>query len=345
MFASQADPFLHRSNTFAAAEKRHHGLRELENEREHVPEIIQPQSNKRPLRFEPEFIAALDSTLVDSSSFSQARPNKKIKRYGDMFGKSIPRSSITPPTVKSPVPIVGSPSIIDLSTGEELVTFRLGENEHKRRRESECEAAVDLREVFDVQEDGSLHPVMDHAPTFPSPSKKVRLGDSNLHPKAPRFDKVQDSTRIFKNPRADWYRDNIFTKQRSDHEDCTSDNEDSAHCRSSGSSVNSMALIKYEGPKTVTISDGVSALMAERLATSLQPSISLDKVQGHELVLYQKHTPMAAGCLGRSITEKPKFGVLIEELDDEDDLESPSEVSSQADSLIGLEAKIMKMEI
>ncbi|KAG0270156.1 hypothetical protein DFQ27_000075 [Actinomortierella ambigua] len=90
------------------------------------------------------------------------------------------------------------PSIIDLSSGEELVALHLGENEHKRRRDSTCSVSSNsfqdtyprsggpsttttttttesLREVFDVQDDGTLLPVWDHAPAMPSQKKKVKL--------------------------------------------------------------------------------------------------------------------------------------------------------------------------
>ncbi|KAI1316824.1 hypothetical protein EDD11_009402 [Mortierella claussenii] len=81
------------------------------------------------------------------------------------------------------------PSIIDLSSGEELVALHLGENEHKRRRDhdpllsptSESGPTELLQEVFEYQDDGTLLPILDHASERPSPTKKVRLSRAPSH--------------------------------------------------------------------------------------------------------------------------------------------------------------------
>ncbi|KAF9352924.1 hypothetical protein BGX26_009295 [Mortierella sp. AD094] len=77
------------------------------------------------------------------------------------------------------------PSIIDLSSGEELVVLHLGNNEHKRTRDCEPMSPTgsmdSLREVFEYQDDGNLLPIREYIPTQPSPAKKVRLGRSSHH--------------------------------------------------------------------------------------------------------------------------------------------------------------------
>ncbi|KAG0224946.1 hypothetical protein B0O80DRAFT_216560 [Mortierella sp. GBAus27b] len=78
------------------------------------------------------------------------------------------------------------PSIIDLSSGEELVTLQLGDNEHKRRSENDLlppsGSPDSLQEVFECLDDGTLLPIPDHCPTYASPAKKVRLSKINNHP-------------------------------------------------------------------------------------------------------------------------------------------------------------------
>ncbi|KAG0306668.1 hypothetical protein BGZ98_001923 [Dissophora globulifera] len=80
------------------------------------------------------------------------------------------------------------PSIIDLSSGEELVMLHLGENDHKRMREGDPlsptaggDDSIDPpKEIFEFQDDGSLLPITDrYAPAQPSPAKKVRLSKAN----------------------------------------------------------------------------------------------------------------------------------------------------------------------
>ncbi|KAF9939238.1 hypothetical protein BGZ65_011116 [Modicella reniformis] len=76
------------------------------------------------------------------------------------------------------------PSIIDLSSGEELVTLQLGDNEHKRKREDDFASptANSLQEVFEHQDDETLIPIVEHPPRQLSPAKKVRLSKASQHP-------------------------------------------------------------------------------------------------------------------------------------------------------------------
>lgn len=78
------------------------------------------------------------------------------------------------------------PSIIDLSSGEELVPIHLVDNQqHKRRRNSSCEPssppefADSLHQVFELQADGTLLPIQDPSPSDPSPAKRMRLNKAN----------------------------------------------------------------------------------------------------------------------------------------------------------------------
>ncbi|KAF9586203.1 hypothetical protein BGW38_008640 [Lunasporangiospora selenospora] len=241
---------------------------------------ITSSKRKQPLEFEPEFIAALDSSLQDTNGlqsrqddvsvpFSHAspnwaaslRPHKKAKTLTPTYSRqrrgsiesvepstqslgavrdpSPPFSTEPDPTeiplrtksstrhsssssklrssnLSSPSPSpspktarayllakVSGPSIIDLSSGEELVAIHLGESEHKRRRDSisggnngyhhHSVTEVDspdspplvrtepCSEVYELQEDGTLLPVFDHRPHQPSPAKRIRMCHAGRH--------------------------------------------------------------------------------------------------------------------------------------------------------------------
>ncbi|KAF9157074.1 hypothetical protein BG015_004150 [Linnemannia schmuckeri] len=78
------------------------------------------------------------------------------------------------------------PSIIDLSSGEELVPIHMVDKEqHKRRRNSSCEPsspseiADSLHQIFELQTDGTLLPILDPSPSDPSPAKRMRLSKAN----------------------------------------------------------------------------------------------------------------------------------------------------------------------
>ncbi|KAG0233553.1 hypothetical protein BGW42_007388 [Actinomortierella wolfii] len=144
---------------------------------------------------------ARSPTAAGESLHQQARRSSKSggdggvsRRNSAVTGKSFVGSGSSSSS-RSISPSRAGPSIIDLSSGEELVALHLGENEHKRRRDSTCSlsgngyhdtnnhsnsnhnnhSSESLREVFDVQDDGTLLPVWDHAPALPSKKKKVKL--------------------------------------------------------------------------------------------------------------------------------------------------------------------------
>ncbi|KAF8932043.1 hypothetical protein BGZ52_011104 [Haplosporangium bisporale] len=351
MFARQVDPFLQYNTALSAAEKRHRELTEQECEQEIPKNTSQPHRSKRPLHFEPEFVAALDSSLLERPTLSRPRPSKKLRT--DPSSKSIVKEAQELPSrpfvTKSPITVINAnsgPSIIDLVSGEELVAFHLGENEHKRRRDSifEPSTGCGLREVYDVQEDGTLHSIMDHAPALPSPTKKLRLGDhlqcleenKKARSKSPKF-----SANTFQNAGSGWYRENNDTAMDLDGWMSEEEEEVSRSTPRVCSKADLKALIRYEGPKTVTLADGVGPLIKERW-TSHQPDLTLEGIQGHELVLYQRPS-LAAGCQSGSQSQE-KSSVRIEELDD-DEGDGFSEEGFQQDSLLGLEQYIMNMDL
>ncbi|KAG0363675.1 hypothetical protein BG005_009095 [Podila minutissima] len=339
MFARQVDPFLQYNAALSAAEKRHRELTEQEFEQEIPMNTSQPPRNKRPLHFEPESTAALDSSLVEKPTLSRPRPCKKSRTTAS--SKSIPSKEAQEPNSAATVSNATGPSIIDLASGEELVAFHLGENEHKRRRDSTFEPSIecDLREVYDVQEDGSLHPIMDHAPALPSPTKKLRLGKSDNHlqclrenMKKPRSKQPEFSTNTFQNAGSSWYRESNGDTAM-DQDGWISEEEEDEVSRTQAqlcSKADLKALIRYEGPKTATLADGFGALIKERWS-SHQPDLLLEGIQGYELVLYQRPLP-AAGCQSGSLGQE-ESSTRIEELDD-DEVDRLSGESLQDDPLL-----------
>ncbi|KAG0338383.1 hypothetical protein BG000_004056 [Podila horticola] len=340
MFARQVDPFLQYNAALSAAEKRHRELTEQEFEQEILMNTSQPPRNKRPLHFEPEFTAALDSSLLEKPTLSRPRPTKKPRTTASS-------KSILSKEVSSAI----GPSIVDLASGEELVAFHLGENEHKRRRDSTVEQSTgcDLREVYDVQEDGSLHPIMDHAPALPSPTKKLRLGKSDNHLQCleenekSRSERPEFNNNTFQNAGSNWYRESDGDTAM-DQDGWISEEEENEMSRTQSrrySKADLKALIRYEGPKTVTLADGLGALIKEQWS-SHQPDLPLEEIQGHELVLY-RCPPLAAGCQSGSLSQE-ESSVRIEELDD-DEVDRFSEENLQDDPLLGLEQHIMNMDL
>ncbi|KAF9107691.1 hypothetical protein BGX27_008642 [Mortierella sp. AM989] len=216
----------------------------------------QPNKRKHTFHFEPEFFAALDSSIKDNSEETtngnsnnskhsscsslpqqggspqwSARQLKRAKKSTSNDSQaSLPRVSVSQPTFADtpstyepaspnfPVPIQtpsmqprfpppsravfhmshknnistptihtnsNGPSIIDLSSGEELVVLHLGSNERKRTRDNEPPSPIgsadSLREVFDYQDDVDLLPIRNLVQAQASPVKKVRLGKSSQH--------------------------------------------------------------------------------------------------------------------------------------------------------------------
>ncbi|KAF8930532.1 hypothetical protein BGZ58_008187 [Dissophora ornata] len=275
------------------------------------------------------------------------------------------------------------PSIIDLSSGEELAALHLGENEHKRRRESTTDSSLDsLREVFDVLEDGSLHPVMDHAPALPSPVKRLRT-DSVLSSSHLEVLEDKELGRNITSMRTDSRRkqgssplaersttldDDLINNLDSDKDD------DMTSCRGSSSSQTDQdswmmsedeksttsgtgmsradlgALIRYEGPKTMMLADGVDALFRERWRD--QPK-NIPHVQGNEMVLYRRPPPIFLSSREDDDDDDDDDDndngsrlspARIEELSD-DDVYTSQDSANNHDPMEELEERIMDMDL
>ncbi|KAF9428102.1 hypothetical protein BGZ94_003371 [Podila epigama] len=355
MFARQVDPFQRYNEAFSAAEKCHRELAEQENGQEQIPSnMTEGRRKKRSLHFEPEFIASLDSTLQERPILSRPHPTKKLRMTDDTIRplhfnqtQSTPSSRSSTDNSTNVIKIAEGPSIIDLSSGEELVALHLGENDHKRRRDSSFEPTPpsDLREVYDVQEDGSLHPILDHAPSLPSPTKRLRLRKSNdslqcVEENASTVDSYATGVTCSKaqNIRIgqDWYRDSKQDEIAEQETLMSEDEEESPEPRNTASSKADLkALIRYEGPKAVSMSQSIDAIIKTRLE-SVHPHKFPMEAQGHELVLYQH--PATAGCRKEPNLYQKESSVYIEELDDD-------EVDSEHDPLLTLQEKIMDMDL
>ncbi|KAF9901640.1 hypothetical protein EC991_005827 [Linnemannia zychae] len=350
---------------------------------------------KHSLHFEPEFISALDSSLQDPPLLS--RPCKKPRRstatiknenhnasnttntnYNNIFAQSRTSQSAAPETLfpttaneqgesttpttlrqGSSLKTTDGPSIIDLSSGEELVAMNVGHNEHKRPRECLSEASPSssvesLREVFDVQEDGSLCPVLDHAPSLPSPAKRSRVDSSSSRDgplksldeleqgrKRSRLNRrttarTRNTTPAVTNMHG--YRDEPIEPSGWMSDDDCHDNIN--HTRQQNARPE-MALIRYEGPKTVTLADGVDALIRKRWNDD-NDILTLDNLQGNELVLYR---PPPRALQHNDDNDTEPCLTIIEEIDDDNDNVYQSS-NNNSDSLIHeLEDKIMDMDL
>ncbi|KAG0293679.1 hypothetical protein BGZ96_002470 [Linnemannia gamsii] len=353
---------------------------------------------KHSLHFEPEFLSALDSSLQDPLPvLSRPRPCKKLRCSTTATtttpnthnnNNSTAQSRTSPPTAvpetlfptttkqrasTSPTTLLpqistlkttDGPSIIDLSSGEELIPMNVGQSDHKRPRESLSESSPSssvesLREVYDVQEDGSLCPVLDHAPALPSPAKRSRIDDEPLKSleelEQAREHKRQNrrSTTSARRMRATASTNNAINNNMYGYRDeAMMDtagwmSDDDCHINSNSyqkAERPEMALIRYEGPKTVTLAEGVDALIRKRWNDD-HDILSLDNLQGNELVLYRPLPPRA--LLDNDDNDDELSLAVIEELDNDSNIYQASHTSSDiSDDLINeLEDKIMDMDL
>ncbi|KAF9432360.1 hypothetical protein BGZ76_010907 [Entomortierella beljakovae] len=372
------------------------------------PGVIQPPNSdnnnrrKRPLHFEPEFIAALDASLQEQS---RSRPTKKSRfstpttAASSTASPSPPSSSsssssssddttpsiIQPTAITSPIHSIrttpnrsrslspSSPSegisIIDLSSGEELVPFHLGENEHKRRRDStvDSSSSESLQEIFNVLDDGSIHPVTDHVPIQPSPIKRQRLHKTDQRPSRLKIfeenephsilsthSKRYPSTKRVGFSGVSDFRNGSRNNQGDNNteEDCAmNDIEEAASGlnnskKTPASKAQLGALIRYEGPKSMKLAEGVDALIQPKWeCRSIDPP-ALNNAQGNELVLYRRPPPTYFSTLDDDDYEpcqgQQRQFPRIEELTD--DMHIGSDQSDDA-SIDELESKIMSMDI
>ena len=243
--------------------------------------------------------------------------------------------------------------------------MNVGQSDHKRPRESLSESSSSsvesLREVYDVLEDGSLSAVLDHAPALPSPAKRSRI-DSSTNNDGPlrSLDELEQS-REWKRPnrrstaRPRHMHANINTTNNNTYNyrdeamvDTTGWMSDDEFCHSNDTRQKAarpeMALIRYEGPKTVTLADGVDALIRKRWNDD-QYIPSLDNLQGNELVLYRP--PPLRALLDNDDNDDGPSLTIIEEPNDDDDIYQVAHTSvDNSDRLIHeLEGKIMDMDL
>ncbi|KAF9990405.1 hypothetical protein BGZ75_001887 [Mortierella antarctica] len=353
----------------------HHQLQQQYEQQQHQPSQQDPQllsagRRKRSLHFEPEFLEALDSSLHDPpvNGLSTPRPNKKARRHRHVENPSSPepirangapsaipadlaaaadalttddlgsrRSSVSSASSKSSsrsslrIESEG-PSIIDLSSGEKLEPLHWGENDHKRRRDSLTESgssAESLREVFDVQGDGSLRPDLDHAPSLPSPPKRHRIDETIRRGSVCLLDEEEIWDNSFEND-----------AQVMDQDEAMADDSESAEKKTTALGANSMALIRYEGPRSIFLADGVDSLI--RHGWNEHPEdVALDTAQGHELILYRRPAPTFLSTQ-ETDDDAQESSTIIEEMDDDAHYVS---TENSDDLMNALEEQIMDMDL
>ncbi|KAG0009959.1 hypothetical protein BGZ80_001903 [Entomortierella chlamydospora] len=308
---------------------------------EQPPQSDSPSRKKRPFHFEPEFIAALDASLQEQPILSRSRPTKKPKHTTVPTPAPVPtptpdvvasatnaniatttastRSRSTSPSLQKPSEGV---SIIDLSSGEELASFHLGENEHKRRRESIADSnsssSESIREVFDSNE-SILEVLEEHEVQVPKDAQHSTFTGANWNINS-----------------MDSYRDTS-----SDQDVWMSDDEESSKSKKSIPRAELGALIRYEGPKTMTLADGVDALIRQHWGNRHGDVPTISKTQGNELVLYRRPPPTFLSSQDTDDDELQSY-VRIEELGDDDDIDNINNTDSHINEL---EARIMDMDI
>ncbi|KAF9126678.1 hypothetical protein BGW39_006456 [Mortierella sp. 14UC] len=303
------------------------------------------------------------SSYNSSNSFAQSRTSPSIAPETLLPATTNEHGASTTPTTLhqgSSLKITDGPSIIDLSSGEELVAMNVGHNDHKRPREclsesSSSSSVESLREVFDVQLDGSLCPVHDHAPALPSPAKRSRvdfsstrdgpfksLDDLELGRERKRLNRrstarARNSTSATSNS-MQGYRDEPMESAGWMSDDDSHNNTSNTRQQNTRPE---MALIRYQGPKAVTLADGVDALIRKRWNDD-NDILTLDNLQGNELVLYR---PLPQALRDNNNNGTEHCSATIEELDDgNDDIYRSS--NDNTDSLIHeLEDKIMDMDL
>jgi len=224
------------------------------------------------------------------------------------------------------------PSIIDLSSGEKLEPLHWGENDHKRRRDSVAESgssAESLREVFNVQGDGSLLPDLNHAPSLPSPPKRHRIDEPYTRGSVCLLDEMDN-----------WDSSYLSDTQTMDQDEAMADDSESTEKKSKGLGANSMALIRYEGPKSIFLADGVDSLI-RRGWDGHPEDVALDSLQGHELVLYRRPAPTFL-TIQETDDDTQESSTVIEEMDDDAHYTSPG---NSDDLMNALEEQIMDMDL
>ncbi|KAF8924670.1 hypothetical protein BGZ58_001551 [Dissophora ornata] len=412
MFARQVDPLAEFSSAISAAELHHRAQQEALDQTPHDCSLFDtlpsaqhtqgvvtstsgnaasnnPHKRKHPLHFEPDFYAALDSSLKEE------------------HGEDVDNSE----------------ELVALHLGEnEHKRRRDGD------LPSPTSSTESLREVFEYQDDGTLLPILDHAQAQPSPAKKVRMGKACHHPHLRFLSEAESeaegghgkSTKIghdrkISGSSSGYYRlaqngywsgvaarrrgsasvrstrgpvSNRFwddadmvesnTHKHDDHHQVNEDeiklSDDDTSSSQSGvetPKAGQQILIRYQGSKTVSLTDGRATVCWSRWKDQeLVCVFPQDGRQGKELVLYQKPVAGVKARIRRASGQRGKGGVgsqqlkdadhhdarndcqlnaFIEELSDDDDDGNVADdegcKASEDGPLMELEEKIMDMEL
>jgi hypothetical protein len=396
MFARQVDPFQAYNSARSAAEKHHKDLLEQENlqrdqelkqrlGQDQPPHIDSSSRRKRSFVFEPDFLSAFDSAQQDSTSSSAGSKSRPYKKARCTASLSIPILSSLSACTEPPHVVKGSshpattssshpkrvpttttahgPSIIDLSSGEELVSLHVG-TEHKRRRESVAGCPEDgdsLREVFDVQEDGTLLETKEHAPALPSPTKRAKLEKTRPHLQFldPSEDDLNQARKAKKSNKMDTiknknkYRNRLRDRSSAELDSWMSEDDDEER-KLPIFKEETQALVRYQGPRTtMSLAKGLDALIRHRqIEQANESNFSLEDAHGHELVLYRGGGHQDNGVprvilAGPSLFEESS-STVIEELEDnegEEQLKSFAGSEGSKNLMDELQDKIMDMDL
>ncbi|KAF9133832.1 hypothetical protein BGX30_012134 [Mortierella sp. GBA39] len=336
------------------------------------PVLSRPRPCKKPRRSTETVSinrnhAASNTTNRATNSFAQSKALPPTAVSETLYPTE-QGASTTLPRFPTSSKTADGPCIIDLSSGEELFPMNVGQSDHKRPRESATDSSSSssvesLREVYDVMEDGSLSAVLDHAPALPSPAKRSRVDSSTNDdgPLRPLDELEQGRDRKRPNRRSTARPRHMHTTiNATNNNNNTYDYRDEAMIDTTGwmsddedyhtndtrqkAARPEMALIRYEGPKTVTLADGVDALIRKRWNDDHYIP-SLDNLQGNELVLYRPPPPRA--LLDNDDNDDEPSLAVIEELGDDYNTYQAAHTSvDNSDRLIHeLEDKIMDMDL
>jgi len=352
------------------------GQRPCKKAKKSMTDKSRTSSQDFPERTEASFKSSIQAESIHHGSTSE-RTTSPFEPWG----------AVAPESSARKFGGLAGPSIIDLSSGEELVALHLGENEHKRRREcaTNCGSTESQRaEVFEAQEDGNLHPIVDHG-SQPSPAKKLRLGQaqnqSHLHFLGDGDSDIQG----FKQTGAFWnrklgasHRQQFFpwlnTKWNRAHGTTESKQQDEAD-QNKGLPLGRIdetmdsgerALIQMPRQRKLSFPDTMESFHWDPWSMHGPGSVfPLRDTHGGELVLYNRGHPDEDSPFGSHFEDlydnTSESGVIVEELEDDEDSHNDREEDLENDGnladdegcglaeddspLMGLEEKIMDMDL
>ncbi|KAF9275402.1 hypothetical protein BGZ68_010817 [Mortierella alpina] len=125
-----------------------------------------------------------------------------------------------------------------------------------------------------------------------------------------------------------------------DQDEAMADDSESTEKKTTTSGASSMALIRYQKPRSMFLVEGVDSLI--RRGWNEHPeTAALESAQGHELVLYRRPRPTYLSTQ-ETDDDAQESSTVIEEMDD-DAHYTPTENSD--DLMNALEEKIMDMDL